>query len=135
MHFLAVVGALAVTTVHSFKIGIIADLHLNPNYHPTVSAATYCEIKEGFSKDVLAHLSRHGCDPSFELVDVMLQHFRYTFASPYILLVVGDHVGHSTYDFDEKMETLRITSQLINNYFGDTPVLFQIGNNDTRDHD
>jgi len=33
------------------------------------------------------------------------------------------------------METLRITSQLINNYFGDTPVLFQIGNNDTRDHD
>ena len=83
----------------------------------------------------MAHLSRHGCDPSFELVDVMLQHFRYTFASPDILLVVGDHVGHSTYDYDEKMETLRITSQLINNYFGDTPVLFQIGNNDTRDHD
>jgi hypothetical protein len=135
MHLLYIVAALASTTVHSFKIGIIADLHFNPNYDPNASAATFCEREEGYATDVFAPLSRHGCDPSIELVDVMLRHFRYTFASPDILLVVGDHVGHSTDDYDGKMETLRITSQLINNYFGDTPVLFQIGNNDTRDHD
>lgn len=33
------------------------------------------------------------------------------------------------------METIHITAQLVNQYFGDTPVLFQIGNNDTKDHD
>ena len=65
----------------------------------------------------------------------MLQRFVDTWGKPDILLVTGDHVGHTFDDYHPKMMIIKETSELVNQYFGDVPVLFQIGNNDTKDHD
>jgi predicted MPP superfamily phosphohydrolase len=135
MKITGVVAALAVPIAHGLKIGVIADLHFDPFYDPTTSADTWCENNLESIPDVSAPIGRHGCDPNFALIEVMLKHFRHTFASPDVLLIVGDHVGHGTYLYADKMKTIETMSELINNYFGDTPVLFQIGNNDTIDHD
>jgi hypothetical protein len=136
MRFLrAELAALATATAYGLKVGVIADLHTNPYYDPTISADYDCVKQQGATTDVVAPLCRYGCDSSTSLINVMLQHFRSTFGKPDLLLVTGDHVAHCIDDLDGKLSTIAITSQLVNNYFGDTPVLFQIGNNDTKDHD
>lgn len=136
MRFLrAELAALAAATAYGLKVGVIADLHTNPNYNSTIAAKYDCVQQSGATTDVAAPLCRYGCDSSTALIDVMLQHFRDTFGKPDVLLVVGDHVAHCIDDYDPKMATIAITSQLVNTHFADTPVLFQVGNNDTKDHD
>jgi hypothetical protein len=136
MRFLrAELAALASAYAYGLKVGVIADLHTNPDYNPTISVDYDCVKSSEATTAVAAPLCRYGCDSSTALINVMLQHFRDTFGKPDILLVAGDHVAHCIDDLPGKLTTIALTSQLINDYFGDTPVLFQIGNNDTKDHD
>jgi hypothetical protein len=128
-------AALAVASAYGLKVGVITDLHYNPDYDSTISAKYDCVKQSGASSDAAAPLSRYGCDSNSALIDVMLSHFRDVFGKPDILLVTGDHVGHTIDDYDPKLATIAGASALVNKYFSDVPVLFNIGNNDTKDHD
>lgn len=110
MRFLRVeLAALATATAYGYKIGVIADLHTNPNYNPNISANYDCVQQSGATTDVAAPLGRYGCDSSTALIDIMLKHFRDTFGKPDVLLVLGDHVAHCIDDYEPKMETIEIT--------------------------
>ena len=128
-------AALAVASAYGLKVGVITDMHTNPNYDPNISSKYDCVKQSGATTDVVAPLGRYGCDSSIALVDVMLQHFLDTWGKPDILLVTGDHVAHCIDDYAPKMETIATTASIMNQYFPDVPILFQIGNNDTKDND
>ena len=65
MRFLRVeLAALACASAYGLKVGIITDLHTNPQYDPTISTDYDCVAQSGASTDVSAPLGRYGCDSS-----------------------------------------------------------------------
>ena len=73
MKFLrAELAALAVASAYGLKVGILADLHTNNYYDTKVSVDYDCVASSGATYDVLAPLSRFGCDSNLDLIHVML---------------------------------------------------------------
>ena len=77
-------------TCQGLKVGVISDMHTNLDYNPTGSEDDNCTAS-GSSKDY-APIARYGCDPSSQMVDYMLQHFKEVFGEVDVLLVPGDYV-------------------------------------------
>ena len=149
----ALLGLAETSRVMSLKIGVISDLHTKMDYDPTSSSNcrssqlydpnTSPILKETYA-ETYAMLGRYGCDPSFEMNQWMLQHFRDTHSDLDLMLVIGDYVAHDVdppregwtfKGYSKMLENLNTTLGLVKDYFPHIPLINVIGNNDSQMHD
>lgn len=67
--------ALAATSAHALKVGVVSDLHTNMAYSATASESDNCVASNSsvlVPNDESAPIARINCDPSSTLVDYML---------------------------------------------------------------
>ena len=141
--------------VMSLKIGVISDLHTKMDYDPTSSSncrTSNSQLYDPYISHILqekyaetyAMLGRYGCDPSFELNQWILQHFRDTHPDLDLMIVIGDYVAHDVdpsregwtlQGYLKMLENLNTTTGLITDYFRHIPLINVIGNNDSQMHD
>jgi len=132
----AQIASLVFATASGLKVGLLADLHGNPDYNSQASPDDRCVGSNSATNHLdEAPLGRYDCDGGEPLIRAMLEHYRDTFGKPDVLLVGGDHVGH-VYDYWSDIKpVLAFSNDLVKEYFPDTYVLTSIGNNDTEAHD
>ena len=92
---LVTLGALC-ASAGALKIGIINDIHMNPNYNPATSAVNVCEGPASANPAVTvnAPLGRMGCDPPNALVTQMMSLLASENPDLAVVLVPGDLVAH-----------------------------------------
>jgi len=101
----SLVAASALASAWTYKVGFIADLHMNVLYEPTSSVDNNCwgsnsymtnpfEVEEQVAAEEYAAYGRMGCDPPQKLVSFMLDQMKSEHPDVDFVIVSGDHVGH-----------------------------------------
>lgn len=113
----------------SVRILQLSDIHYNPAFNPNYPK-NWCQSPDlKPASDKRYKYGMIGCNPPIELIDATFSHMKANGPYDYIALN-GDVCSHELNDALFK-ECMVIMKEKIHQYFGNTPVVFTMGNNDT----
>ena len=127
-----------------FRVGVISDSHFNEYYDPNTSA-NMCTYQEGVTPiEAYAPLSRYGCDPSENLIDLMYTRFTEAFGDVDFIIVPGDSAAHDVAaepgddpygtHYTAVKNNIEATFAKFAEHFPGKTILPTFGNNDGRYH-
>ena len=140
------------TLAEKIKIGVLTDIHLQPNYAPNIAVSpnfccTSTSNEDPTYEDNIANFGRFGCDLPYAMVERAFQKMAADNPDLSVILVPGDYVGHGISNnltgvtfkqVQDNLQTLKkvsgTVSDLFETYFKEIPVLPTFGNNDTKYH-
>ncbi len=134
-----VVLATVSSAANLYTIAVVADVHLDLNYDPTVVPEDRCR-SGGRKSQTLALYGRKGCDGPYSLFISTLNKLKSVNPNPDLILAPGDMVNHflpinENLPFDPV--AYAAIQKVIANYtatmaqeFPNTPIIFTSGNND-----
>jgi len=89
--------AISIHLAKGWKAGVLTDVHVEPNYHPNITAETRCMLKENnvVYTDKFAPYGWLGCDIPVTTLELVLKRMSEKENRLDVLFMPGDFIGHS----------------------------------------